>query len=69
MENKLTIDVNLARPLNAQVQGNEKIRGFMDYLVNQGYIEAGSYTIDEATGVIKAKVTENGLQFAEKHLK
>lgn len=68
-DNKMTIVVNLERPLNAQVEGNQKLVGFMQYLETQGYIEPGSYTIDETNGVIKAKATEGALQFAEKHLK
>lgn len=69
MDYKLNVEINLERPLQADVTDNEKIRGFVEYLTGQGYVVPGSVEIDSATGHVKIRATEALLQYAEKYLK
>ena len=68
MEYKLTVEINTERPINADLDDNDKIKGFVEYLVSQGYVVPESVEIDPASGTAKIKVTEQLIQFIEKYL-
>lgn len=69
MENKLFVEVTTERPLSADLADNDKIDGFVQYLVANGYVVPGSVEIDPANGKVKFKATEALVQYAEKYLK
>ena len=69
MEYKLTVEINTERPIAADLDDNDKIRGFAEYLVREGYVVPGTVEIDAATGKARFKATEAMLQYIEKYLK
>ena len=69
MEYKMNVEIDLERPLEADVSENEKITGLIQFLTQQGYVVPDSVEIDPATGHVKLKVTEALLLYAEKFLK
>lgn len=68
MEYKLTVEINTERPIAADLADNDKIKGFVDYLVSQGYVIPDTVVIDGTTGTAKINVTEQLIQFIEKYL-
>lgn len=68
MEYKLIVEINTERPIAADLDDNEKISGFVDYLVAQGYVVPGTAELDAANGHAKIKVTETLIQLMEKYL-
>lgn len=69
MENRLFVEVTTERPMSADLTDNAKLDGFVQYLVNSGYVVPGSVEIDPASGKVKFKATEALIQYAEKYLK
>ncbi len=69
MEHKLTIEINTERPLAADLDDNDRIQGFVDYLTAQGYVVPGTAQIDAKAGTAKIKVTESLVQYIEKYLR
>ena len=69
MKYKMNVELNLERPLKANLSDNEKLEGFIQFLTTQGFIVPGSVEIDETSGHVKIKATEALLQYAEKYLK
>lgn len=68
MDYKLTVEINTERPINAELNDNDKIRGFAEYLVAQGYVAADSIEIDATSGNVKVKATDQLIQYIEKYL-